>query len=160
MISSLRVDSALGAWTLTEYKPVAGDLLGDVVQRIWLFNGTTALPRERVFPDATLEIVLQLDADYRPVREFPAEPFPPLSLGGLRTTAMTIESTARRARVLGIRLRPMGACALLRTSLHSLTDLDIDLHDVIGPAAEELGARCSASTTDASCVAASRSVSE
>jgi AraC-like DNA-binding protein len=154
MITSLRVDSELGSWILTEYKPPAHDPLDNALERIWLFDGTTALPRERVFPDATLEIVLQLDAQYRPVRQRVAEPFPPLSLGGIRTTAMTIEGPGRRVRVLGIRLKPTGAVALLRTSLRPLTDLDIDLHDVMGSAAEELGERCAESATDARCVAA------
>ena len=155
MITSQRVDSVLGSWTLTELKPGSSDPFCDVIERLWLFNGTTALPRERVFPDATLEIVLQLDAEYRPVGEYRAEPFPPLSLGGIRTTAMTIEGPGRRVRVLGMRLRPAGAYGLLRTSLRPLTDLDLDLHDVIGPAAAELAERCTASASDAACVAAS-----
>ena len=155
MITSLRVDAPLGTWLLTEYRPPAGDPLHDVLERIWLFNGATAQPRERIFPDATLEIILQLDAEYRPVRDPVAEPFPPLSLGGIRTTAMMIEGTGRPVRVLGLRLKPTGAFALLRTSLRSLTDLDVDLHDVIGGAAEELGQRCAESAADARCVAAS-----
>jgi AraC-like DNA-binding protein len=140
---------------LTEYKPSAADPLGDVLERVWLFDGTTTLPRERIFPDATLEIVLQLDAAYRPVREREAEPFPVLSVGGIRTTAMTIEGPGRRVRVLGLRIKPIGAFALLRTSLYPLTNLDFDLHDVIGPAAEELGSRCTESATDTRCVEAS-----
>ncbi len=155
MITSLWADSKLGSWNLTEYKPESIDPLGEVLERVWLFNGTTALPRERVFPDATLEIVLQLDAEYRPVRAFPTEPFAPLSLGGIRTMAMTIEGPGRPVRVLGMRLKPTGAFALLRTSLRPLTNVDLDLHDVIGPAAAELGERCVGSAGDARCVAAS-----
>jgi AraC-like DNA-binding protein len=99
--------------------------------------------------------VLQLDAEYRPVRTGVTEPFPPLSLGGIRTAAMTIEGPGRRVRVLGLRLKPIGAVAMLRTSLRPLTDLDIDLHDVIGSAAQELGQRCAESASDTGCVSAS-----
>jgi AraC-like DNA-binding protein len=155
MIATTRVDSPLGCWTLTDYVPAAGDRLGDVLQRVWLFNGATTLPRERIFPDGTLEIVLQLDAQYRLVSDGPGELFSPLSVGGMRTTAMTIEGSGRPVRVLGMRLRPTGAFALLRTSLHPLTGLDLDLHDVIGRAAAELGERCATAQNDAACVVAS-----
>ncbi len=156
MIVTSRVDSPLGSWSLTDYAPPAGDELSGVLQRVWLFNGATALPRERVFPDGTLEIVLQLDAVYRPVQDGTAgEPFAPLSVGGIRTTAMTIQGPGRPVRVLGLRLQPTGAFALLRTALHPLTGLDFDLHDVIGRAAAELGERCSEARNDAACVAAS-----
>ena len=153
MFETSRVDGPLGSWTLTQYVPQASDALHASLQRIWLFNGTTALPGERIFPDGTLEIVVQFDADYRP-SDRPAEPFPPLSVGGLRTSAMAIAGPGRAVRVLGLRLRPIGACALLRMGLHPLTGLDADLHAVIGNAAAELGERCAGARTDVACVAA------
>jgi AraC-like DNA-binding protein len=155
MISSSQVESALGCWTSTKYAPAQGDPLASIVQSVWLFDGTTALPRERIFPDGTLGIALQLDASYRLVSDIPSEPFPPISVNGMRTTAITIEGPGRTVRVLGINLWPEGACAVLRSSLPSLTDADFDLHDVIGRSAAELGERCTAARNDAACVEAS-----
>jgi len=43
--------------------------------------------------------------------------------------------------VLGIRLTPPAAFALLGTSLPGMTALTVDLHDVLGAAAAEIGAR-------------------
>jgi hypothetical protein len=154
MVTTSRVESALGCWTVTDFTPRQSDPLAAVVQRVWLFNGVTALPRERTFPDGALEIILQLDADYRPVADRPAEPFPALSVGGMRTTAMTIESSGRPVRVLGVKLHPLGAYTLLRTSLATLTDRDPDLNDVIGRSASELAERCAAAPSDARCVLA------
>jgi hypothetical protein len=106
MISSSQVESALGCWTSTKYAPAQGDPLASIVQSVWLFDGTTALPRERIFPDGTLGIALQLDASYRLVSDIPSEPFPPISVNGMRTTAITIEGPGRTVRVLGINLWP------------------------------------------------------
>ncbi|GAC1311678.1 MAG: hypothetical protein NVSMB19_26140 [Vulcanimicrobiaceae bacterium] len=148
-----RVDSALGSWLVTSFEPRAGDVLCGVVQTIWLFSGSTSAPRERVFPDGTLELVFQLDGAYRPVDERGAgEPFAPLSIGGVRTHAMTIEAPARPVRVLGIRLYAAGACALLRTSLHPIADLTVELADVIGPAATDFAEECADARDDIACV--------
>jgi AraC-like DNA-binding protein len=154
MIATSRVESELGCWASTAYTPQAGDPLGDVVQRAWLFDGTTAFPRERVFPDGTVEIVLQLNAAYRPAGDAGAEPYPVLSAAGLRTESLTIENDGRPVRVLGLVLRPPGAFAVLRTPLHELTDRDVDLQAVIGRPAAELGERCTQARTDAACVTA------
>src|SRR5580704_17717647 len=129
MVHTSRVESALGCWTVTHFAPPPGDALRGTLLAIWLFDGTLAQQRERVFPDGMLEIVVQLDAAYRPVHASPGDPFPPLSIAGLRTAALTIEGPARRVRVLGMRFAPAGAGALLRTSLRPLTGADVDLHD-------------------------------
>jgi AraC-like DNA-binding protein len=154
MIATSRIDSPLGSWTTSIYTPSFDERLARIVRRVWLFNGTTTLPRERIFPDGTLEIVFQLDATYRPVGARAGDAFPQLSVGGIRTRSVTIEGPGRPVRVLGIRLRPAGAFALLRTSLYDLTDLDFDLHDVAGRSAAELAERCADARDDRACIAA------
>jgi AraC-like DNA-binding protein len=47
-------------------------------------------------------------------------------------------------RVLGIRLRPAGAYALLRMPMREVTDLTLNLAELVGPAADELAERCHA----------------
>jgi AraC-like DNA-binding protein len=152
MLATSYVESALGYWTVTAWRPAAGDQLVSAVQNIWLFDGVTALERERVFPDGSLEIIVQIDAAYRPADLPNAQPFPPLSAGGIRTGPFLIEAPRRRVRVLGVRLLPAGAFAIFGTSLRWLTDQDLDLHDVVGRAAEELANRCHDARTDSACV--------
>lgn len=158
MIATTRTESALGVWTVTHFTPHAADPLADVLERIWLFSGRTALPGERVFPDGSVQIVAQLDGDrdarYRPAGPGPCDPYPPLSISGLRTGTTAIVAPERAVRVLGIQLVPTGAFRLLRTSLHALTERDLDLHDVIGRAAAELGERCAGARDDGACVRA------
>jgi AraC-like DNA-binding protein len=151
MITTSRVDSALGCWTLTQWQPESDTRLAQAVLRIWLFEGSTVNPRERVFPDGSLEIVVQLNASYHRA-DSPSQPFPPVSVGGVRTTALTIEGPGHPVRVLGIRLAPSAAFSILGTSLDALTDCSYDLHDIIGMAAAELGERCHGALDGPACV--------
>ncbi len=154
MIATHRVDAALGTWTHTEYTPACDDALAVVLEGIWLFTGRTTHARETIFPDGTVELVFQLEGAYRPITDGPGEQFPVLSIGGLLTRAATIEGPGTPVRVLGIRLRPTGAFRLLNCSLHALCDRSVDLHDVIGRAAAELGDRCTMATSDLTCIEA------
>jgi AraC-like DNA-binding protein len=139
-IAVTRHESALGAWTQTQWKPASGSPLADTVDRIWHFDGTLGAARERVFPDGTLELIVQLDTPHRPGRDGPADPFPPLCVTGLRTTAEVVEAPPGRCRVLGVRLTPPAAFRLLNAALPDLTSLTLDLHAAAGSAAAELGA--------------------
>jgi AraC-like DNA-binding protein len=143
-VGSLTVDrheSEFGSWTSTAWTPDAGTPLARAVVRIWYFDGSLGGARERVFPDGTLELIVQFDTPHRPGIDAPAERFPPLCVTGLRSTAEVIEGPPGRCRVLGVKLSPSGAFALLRGALAELTDLTADLHDAIGRGAAELGTR-------------------
>jgi AraC-like DNA-binding protein len=111
------------------------------IERVWYFDGTLGASRERVFPDGTLELIVQLDTPHRPGDGSPAPPFPPLCVTGVRTTAEVVEAPPGRCRVLGVRLAPQAAYALLGVPLSHLSALTVDLHDVLGRAAAELGTR-------------------
>jgi AraC-like DNA-binding protein len=141
MISKQRCDSALGTWTHCAWEPLPSDALAGLVERIWDFEGILAFPREQAFPDGTLALVVQLDEPHRPVATLPTDPFPPICFDGLQTRTTTIEGPRTRCRVIGIVLRPLGAFALLGTSLRDLTDRSTDLHALLGSAARELAAR-------------------
>lgn len=157
-VATTSVDSELGRWAHAAWQPRAGDELAGIVSRIWFFNGATAQPYERVLPDGTLEIVAQLDGRYRP--QGSSTPFPAVSFEGLRVEAFTVEAPGTRCRVLGIRLEAAGAQAVLAQPPHAATGLSLDLADVVGRAAAELGERCHAtrSAVDAVCVAAAWTV--
>jgi AraC-like DNA-binding protein len=135
-----RHESALGCWISVGWTPAAGSPLAGSIDRLWYFDGTLGTPRERVFPDGTLELIVQLDTPHRPGVDAPADRFPPVCMTGLRTTAEVVEAPPGRCRVLGVRLTPSGAFRLLNTSLSGLTGT-VDLHDVLGTAAAELATR-------------------
>lgn len=138
-----RVDSELGRWTHTEWVPDAGNPLAGVVDRIWDFEGTLSRARERTFPNGMIELIVQLDEPHRPVRDDVAgSHFPAVCVSGLMTTAEVVEAPPARCRVLGVRLHPVGAFALLAEPLHSMSGITVDVRDVFGRAAGELGERC------------------
>lgn len=153
-IAVTKYETALGVWTQTHWTPAFGSLLAGAVDRIWHFDGALNAARERVFPDGTLELIVQLDTPHRPGFDEPAEPFPPLCVTGLRTTAEVVEAPRGRCRVLGVRLTPPAAFRLLRTPLPDLTSLTVDLNAAIGRAAAELGARVHAARDGAGAVRA------
>jgi AraC-like DNA-binding protein len=149
-LETQRVDSELGCWTHTEWVPDAGDSLAGVVDRIWDFDGTLDRARERTFPNGMIELIVQLDEPHRPVRnDVAGSHFPAVCLSGLMTTAEVVEAPARRCRVLGVRLQPIGAFALLAEPLHPMSGITVDLRDVLGRAATELGERCFAAPSGA-----------
>jgi AraC-like DNA-binding protein len=141
-ITCRRVESPLGSWTHTEWMPPANHPLTDVVDRIWDFEGQLAFRRERVFPNGLVELIVQLDDRYHDVVGDTTRLTPRQCVTGLQTEPMVIEAPPRRCRVLGLRLHPLGAWAVLEHPLSSLTGLTVDLEDVLGAAARELTERC------------------
>jgi AraC-like DNA-binding protein len=138
-ISTQHVDSPLGRWAHSEWSPAR---LAGVVERISFFEGTLTFPRERVFPDGRIELNLQLGEPHRLVRGGESEPFPAACLSGLAPSSFVIEAPPGPCRVLGVRLSPAGAYALLARPLSELTGITVDLGDLFGPAAAELMERC------------------
>lgn len=143
-IVTLRVDSPLGRWTHSEWRPAH---LAGVVERISYFAGTLTLPRERVFPDGRVELILQLGEPHRLVQGERTEPFSAACFTGLLSTSMLIEAPADGCRVLGLRLHPAGAYALLARPVSEVTGRTVDLRDLFGAAAAELMERCQAAAT-------------
>ena len=133
------VDSPLGRWTHSEWRPAH---LAGIVERIGFFAGTLTFPRERVFPDGRIELNLQLGEPHRLVRAGGSEPFPAACLSGLAPGSFVVEAPPGGCRVLGIRLSPAGAYALLARPLSELTGITVDLGDLFGSAAAELMERC------------------
>jgi AraC-like DNA-binding protein len=144
-ITTQRVDSPLGCWTHSVWRPPPRTGLSAVVESIMYFAGTLTFPRERVFPDGRVELVVQLDEPHRLVRrETPetAEPFAPACLTGILSESRVIAAPAGRCRVLALHFQPAGAYALLAAPLSEVTGITVDLREVAGRAAEELVARC------------------
>jgi AraC-like DNA-binding protein len=141
-ILSQRLDSDLGCWTHTEWRPGPQHPLAWAVDRVWDFDGTLSNPRERVFPNGMLELIVQLDDLHLDVLETGAALTPATCVVGIHSRAFVVESPRSRCRVIGVRLLPPGAWAALAHPLWELADLTIDLDDVLGAAAKELAERC------------------
>jgi len=134
-----QVDGPLGRWTHTEWRPAH---LAGVVECLWYFEGALTYPRERIFPNGLMELVVHFGAPYRLVEERGTDPFTTACFGGLQPAAMVIEAPPGPGSVLGVRMRPAGAYRLLGLPLSELTGLTVDLHDLVGRAAAELLERC------------------
>lgn len=141
-IVSQRLDSELGRWAHTGWRPGRGHRLAWAVDLIWDFDGVLSTPRERVFPNGTLELIVQLDGLHLDVRETGTTLTPATCVTGIHSRAFVVESPRSRCRVIGVRLRPPGAWAVMAQPLWELADLTIDLDAVLGAAARELAERC------------------
>lgn|SRR6185295_5911533 len=138
-IVTRHVDSSLGRWTHSEWQPAH---LAGLVENISYFEGEPAHPRERAFPNGRLELIVHLGERYRAVEPGGAEAFPVACFSGLMSSAIVVEAPPGGSRVLGMRLHPAGAFALLGRPLSDLAGITVDLRDLVGRAADELVERC------------------
>lgn len=140
-----RHDSPLGRWLLARWAPAH---LAGVVEGIWYFEGILTELRERHFPHGRVEMVVHLGPLYRQVLgDDRTEAFTPTCVSGLHLGPDVIEAPPEPSAVLGARLHPAGAFAVLGRPLHELTGLTADLEDVVQDAASELAERCAAAPT-------------
>jgi AraC-like DNA-binding protein len=135
-------DSSLGRWTHAGWSPGPGHRLEWAVERVWDFDGMAAAPQERVFPNGHLELIIQLDDRYLDVTATGAAITPAACVTGIFSRSAVIQAPRRPCRVLGVRLRPAGAWALLGHPLWQLAELTVDLDELLGPAGGELAERC------------------
>ena len=135
-------DSNLGRWTHTGWRPGPGDPLEWAVDRVWDFDGMAAHPQERVFPNGHLELIVQFDDRYLDVTTAGTVPTPAACVTGIFSRSAVVQAPRRPCRVLGVRLRPAGAWALLAHPLCQLAELTADLGDLLGRAGDELAERC------------------
>jgi len=132
-------DSPFGKWLMAHWSPVQ---LSAVLDQLWYFEGTVAVPRERVFPDGRVDLIVHLGPVYRQVTGERTDPFSISCISGLLLTSNVVEAPPDACAVLGLRLRPAGAFALLARALPELVGITVDLGAVLGNAADELAARC------------------
>lgn len=145
-------DSDLGRFTTCSWTPPSGHALDGIVERIWYFAGVMTHRRERGFPNGLVEIIVQLDEPHRPVEPDPGPPFPAVCVTGLQQRSFLIEAPPGACRVLGVRLNPAAAWMVLRSEPGELIDRTVDLRDLIGRTAGELGERCSSACDGGACV--------
>ncbi|MGH7469443.1 MAG: helix-turn-helix domain-containing protein [Longimicrobiales bacterium] len=137
-------DSALGRWQFARWCPPQ---LAGVVDSLWYFEGALANTRERIFPDGRIELIVHLGPVYRQVDGTRVEPFTTCCISGLLLRSNLIEAPPEPCAVLGMRLHPAGAFALLRQPLHELAGITVDLNDLVGAASRELAECCATAVT-------------
>lgn len=142
-------ESPLGSWTSTAWTPDAGDTACPVEQ-IWHFDGCMAHRRERVFPHGNLELIVHLGERYRDPST--GHTFPSLVMTGVATGALLVEAPLGRSHVMGVRFRPAGAFAVLGRPIHDLTNVSVDVAELAGRAAAELGERCRSAASARDCI--------
>lgn len=143
-VSSGVYDSPLGHWRFAEAQMPAW---GGLVEGIWYFDGQAATRREQALPNGSLQLIVQFDHRYHDVHGDAVVLCPPICMTGVQTGPLVVQAPACRSAVLGIRLHPLGAYQLLGRPLADTSGLTVDLHDVMGRAAAELGDYCADAPT-------------
>jgi AraC-like DNA-binding protein len=145
------VADEFGAWSYIHARP---EHLAGLVDHVWMFDGTMTCLRERTFPNGLFEIIVHLGPRYSVVEPASRWLCPTSCLTGLQLRHLIVEAPAARTKVLGIRLTPAGAYAVLGRPMHDLAGLTVDLESVAGSAADELVTRCHEAPNGEGCVAA------
>src|SRR5262245_5527347 len=144
------------AWVYREHRDPG---LAPWVDLLWFYEGPTGHHRKRIFPNGRVELLVNMGEPYRLAEGRGSERLRTAWLSGLQHGPMVVEQPARQ-KVLGVRLRPAGAYAVLAAPMHEITGLVADLEDLLGPAARELVERCHEEATAEGCfVAAKRWIS-
>lgn len=147
------VDGPLGRWSFLEWRPRQ---LRAWVESLSLFEGRVELRRERTFPAAALDIILQLEGRYRPGDDPAADPYPVTTVNGVLPGPHVIEAPTSTVRVLTFRLHAEGASAVLGGAVPHITGVNTDLEDLIGREARDLVERCHALDNRAALLEAAR----
>ncbi len=142
-IESVCGESPAGKWMFSSWKPPG---LDSFVDHVWAFSGPTAHVRKRIFPNGCVELLLNFGAPYRQVEGKGNELCRVAWLSGPQTGPIVVEQPPWQD-VLGVRLRPAGAYAVLAMPMREVTDWSVDLDDLVGPVATEIVQRCALART-------------
>ncbi len=132
-----------GRFVYSEWRPAH---LADAVELLWHSEGTAWQPHERHYPTPSVELLVNVSGDrYRLLEPRGAQFFDDAWLAGVQVGPVVTE-VPQRSTVLGVRLRPAGAYALLGLPMRDVCGFVADLEDLVGTAARELTDRCRAAS--------------
>src|SRR5499426_2390375 len=140
-ISTLYNYTPLGTWTYSEWRPHPLADMAGLVEVIWYFKGPTSSARKRILPNGTVEMLVNFGEPYRTITGAGPELLKTAWLAGLHSGPM-VSAQPPRQDVMGVRLCPAGAYALLDGPVREISELVVDLEDLVGRAADELAERC------------------
>ncbi len=134
----LRARKNVTSWTYAESRPAG---LSQYVDLLWHFQGLTGHPRKRIMPNGKVELLVNLGEPYRTIEGRGLQVLREGCISGMQSAPMVLEQPPRQD-MLGVRLRPAGALALLAAPLRETSGLVVGLEDVFGRDARELRDRC------------------
>jgi AraC-like DNA-binding protein len=137
-VTSSRHDTRHGCWTYHAGHPAH---LAGQVEVVWHSEGTASEPRDRHVPSNTVELLVNLGDPFQLVEPTGAAIFTETWLAGVQWGPVVTEQPRRHA-VLGVRLRPPAAHALLRRPMSEVSGVVADLEDLVGRSAHALAERC------------------
>ncbi|MBO0727524.1 MAG: hypothetical protein J2P52_18135 [Blastocatellia bacterium] len=137
-LSTIHNDTPLGSWIYSEWRPPH---LAGMVDVIWYFKGPTSSARKRILPNGMVEMLVNFGEPYRIISGAGPEWLKKAWLAGLQSGPMIGEQPPRQD-VMGLRMCPAGAYALLNGPMREISELVVDLDDLVGRAADELAERC------------------
>lgn len=138
-VSTTTLEMGRGCWTYSSWRPPH---LRDAVELIWQSDGIAGESEDRHFPNPSVELLVNVSGDrYRLVVPEGAEFFDDAWLAGMQVGPVVTE-VPHRSVVLGVRLRPAGAYALLGLPMREVCGFVANLDDLVGAAARELTERC------------------
>jgi AraC-like DNA-binding protein len=140
---TVRGVSLLGRWSYSVWRPPQ---LHGLIDHVWAYDGPSSHRLKRVFPNGRVEILLNFGDAYRLVEGAGARACGNAWLSGPQVGPIVLEQPAHQ-RVIGVRLRPAGAYAVIARPLRETTGLSLDLVDVVGAEASELLERCEEATS-------------
>jgi methylphosphotriester-DNA--protein-cysteine methyltransferase len=111
------------------------------VDLVWYFKGPTSSIRKRILPNGKIEMLVNFGEPYRTVQGHGPELLVKAWLAGLQTGPIVGEQPARQD-VMGIRLSPPAAYALLARPMREISGTVVNLEDLVGRAANELVEKC------------------
>ncbi len=134
---------------LLRYKPQPP--LADFVDQLWLSQGAAPEHQmERLLPDTTLELVINLQQDciklYDPVDHYLCGTARGYIVSGPRSRYFVID-TRDQVATMGVHFRPGGAFPFFRVPPSELADQSVALDALWGPAATEIRERLLASAS-------------
>jgi AraC-like DNA-binding protein len=147
-ITSSHHDSSAGRYTFHAGRSAR---LAGLVDFIWHSAGLAYSSRDCHVPTGTVELLVNLGDPFRLVEPTGAEVFAKTWLSGVQWGPVVCEQPRRHA-VLGVRLRPAAAHALIGRPLAEVSGMVADLRDLVGPSADELAERCGNARSVAACV--------
>jgi hypothetical protein len=127
-ISTLHNDTPLGSWIYSEWRP---SHLAGIVEVVWYFKGPTSSVRKRILPNGMVEMLVNFGEPYRTISGAGPELLKKAWLAGLQSGPMVGEQPPRQ-HVMGVRLCPAGAYALLNGPMREISELVVDLKILSG----------------------------
>jgi len=143
-----KIELPAAAWIYREHRPAH---LSRYVDFLWYFEGASGYYRKRVFPNGRVELLVNMGEPYRMIEGRGSEWLTTGCVSGMQSGPVVLEQPPRQ-KVLGVRLRPVGAYAVLAEPMCEVSGLMVDLEDVFRSAARELVARCQDAATPDDCL--------